>query len=193
MSSADYPQFKTKIIPAKGRLLLAEPHLSEDFFKRAVILLIEHNSTESFGLVLNHISAIKLPDLFEHIQLNLPIFNGGPVAQNQLFYLHRFKNIQGAAKIRDGLFFGGAWKDVLMQAHLVRNPAKHLRLFAGYAGWGAGQLSSEIKENSWICTNLPKANELFAIKPQELWKHNLLQHGPELAFFANYPVHICDN
>lgn len=102
--------FQSKAKPKQGHLLLADPLLTEEFFQRAVILLIDHNSDESFGLVLNHPSKLLLSDLFEHIELDLPIYNGGPVAQEQLFYLHRFTNIKGATQVTDNLYFGGTGK-----------------------------------------------------------------------------------
>jgi putative transcriptional regulator len=185
--------FKSKAEPKQGHLLLADPHLTEDFFERAVVLLIAHDQNESFGLVLNHQSDLELSDLFEHIELDLPIFNGGPVAQEQLFYLHRFAGIDGANQVTENLYFGGDWKEVLLRAHALRKPQEHLRLFAGYAGWGKQQLESELKERSWICTADFTDKALFKINPKQLWKENMLQQGPELALFANFPLNVSDN
>jgi putative transcriptional regulator len=78
--------------------------------------LVAHDPTESFGLVLNHQSALLLSDIFEHIELDLPIFNGGPVAQEQLFYLHRFAEVTDATKVTEHLYFGGDWKEVLVNS-----------------------------------------------------------------------------
>lgn len=185
--------FISNVLPQKGKLLLAEPHLSEAFFERAVVLLIEHNQEESFGLVLNHPTAIQLSDLFEHIEIDLPIYQGGPVAPEQLFYLHRFRRIKGAIAVSEGLYFGGVWKEVLIQAHLVKRPELHLRLFAGYAGWDEKQLDEEIAAHSWICTEQVQLKALFQTKPELLWKKCLLEQGPELAIYAHFPVNISDN
>lgn len=184
---------KVNVPPEAGRVLLAEPHLNEAFFRRAVILLVEHNAKESFGLVLNNYADFQLSDLFEHIELELPIFQGGPVAPNQLFYLHRFAGIDGALEVKPGLYFGGDWKAILLQAHLVPNPAFHLRLFAGYSGWSTGQLDAEIQEGCWICVCEPGTKAIFQTPPEELWKKSMLQQGPELAAYAHYPVNISDN
>lgn len=185
--------FKSKVAPQTGRLLLSDPHLNEDFFERAAVLLVAHDPTESFGLVLNHQSALLLSDIFEHIELDLPIFNGGPVAQEQLFYLHRFANVTGATKVTEHLYFGGDWKEVLLQAHLLPKPQTHLRLFAGYAGWGAGQLNEELAEHSWICTSDFTDKILLTEQPSSLWKSCMLQQGPDLALFAHFPVNVADN
>ncbi len=185
--------FKSKEIPKQGTLLLSEPHLTEAFFQRAAVLLVKHEKADSFGLVLNHRSDLLLSDLFEHIELDLPIFNGGPVAQEQLFYLHRFTNIEGAIQVTDHLFFGGDWKEVLLHAHLVPKPVEHLRLFSGYSGWGAGQLTSEIAEHAWICTANFKDVQLLKERPKDLWRNCLLQQGPDLALFAHFPLNVSDN
>ena len=185
--------FKSKVAPKPGRLLLSDPHLNEDFFERAAVLLVAHDATESFGLVLNHKSALLLSDIFEHIELDLPIFNGGPVAQEQLFYLHRFTDISGATKVTEHLYFGGDWKEVLLQTHMLPKPQTHLRLFAGYAGWGAGQLNEELAERSWICTSDFKDKMLLTEEPASLWKNCMLQQGPDLALFAHFPVNVADN
>ena len=193
MKYQDQHVFKSKAAPKPGRLLLSDPHLNEDFFKRAAVLLVAHDTTESFGLVLNHKSALLLSDIFEHIELDLPIFNGGPVEQEQLFYLHRFADITDATKVTEHLYFGGDWKEVLKQAHLLPKPQTHIRLFAGYAGWGAGQLNEELSEHSWICTSAYNDKKLLLEDRSNLWKKCMLQQGPYLALFAHFPLNVADN
>jgi putative transcriptional regulator len=185
--------FKSKTAPQAGSLLLADPHLTEDFFQRAAILLVAHDTTESFGLVLNHPTELVLSDLFEHIELDLPIYNGGPVAPEQLFYLHRFANIKGATRVTEKLYFGGDWQAVLMHAIVLKKPENHLRLFAGYAGWGAGQLASELEDHAWICTTVFQDQSLLKVEPSALWKKSMLEQEPKLAMFAHFPLNVSDN
>ena len=185
--------FKSKTAPQAGSLLLADPHLTEDFFQRAAILLVAHDNTESFGLVLNHPTELVLSDLFEHIELDLPIYNGGPVAPEQLFYLHRFANIKGATRVTEKLYFGGDWQAVLMHAIVLKKPENHLRLFAGYAGWGAGQLASELEDHAWICTTVFQDQSLLKVEPSALWKKSMLEQEPKLAMFAHFPLNVSDN
>lgn len=185
--------FKSKAAPKQGMLLLSDPHLTEEFFERAVVLIVNHQPNECFGLVLNHPSELILSDLFEHIELDLPIYCGGPVDKEQLFYLHRFANVTSATQVTDKLFFGGDWKEVVAQAKRVEHPQDYLRLFAGYAGWSSGQLEAELSAYSWVCTPDFKDVNLFKAKPQNLWKNCMLEQGPELALFAHFPIHIKDN
>jgi putative transcriptional regulator len=185
--------FKSKTAPQPGSLLLADPHLTEDFFQRAAILLVAHDAHESFGLVLNHPTELALSDLFDHIELDLPIYNGGPVAPEQLFYLHRFANIKGATRVTEQLYFGGDWQEVLTNAIVLKKPENHLRLFAGYAGWGAKQLSEELQDFAWICTTDFEDQSILKVDPAVLWKKSMLEQGPKLAMFAHFPLNASDN
>jgi putative transcriptional regulator len=185
--------FKSKAAPKQGSLLLADPHLTEDFFQRAAILLVAHDATESFGLVLNHPTELVLSDLFEHIELDLPIYNGGPVAPEQLFYLHRFAQVKGATRVTEHLYFGGDWQDVLMNALVLQKPEYHLRLFAGYAGWGAQQLEEELAAFAWISTTVFEDQTLFKVESSTLWKKSMLEQEPNLAMFAHFPLNATDN
>jgi putative transcriptional regulator len=185
--------FKSKAAPQQGSLLLADPHLTEDYFQRAAILLVAHDATESFGLVVNHPSELLLSDLFDHIELDLPIYNGGPVAPEQLFYLHRFAHIKGAKRVTEHLYFGGDWQEVLTNAIVLNKPQDHLRLFAGYAGWGAQQLDEELSAFAWICTTVFQDQTLLNVDPATLWKKSMLEQEPNLAMFAHFPLNISDN
>ena len=185
--------FKSKAAPQQGSLLLAEPHLTEAFFQRAAILIIAHDTTESFGLVVNHPSELLLSDLFDHIELDLPIYNGGPVAPEQLFYLHRFAHIKGAKRVTEHPYFGGDWQEVLISAIGLKKPQEHLRLFAGYAGWGAQQLDEELQEYTWICTTDFQDQTLFTANPATIWKNSLLEQGPNLSLFAHFPLNVSNN
>jgi putative transcriptional regulator len=185
--------FKSKTAPQAGCLLLADPHLTEDFFQRAAVLLVAHDPSESFGLVLNHPTELVLSDLFEHIELDLPIYNGGPVAPEQLFYLHRFAHIKGATRVTEQMYFGGDWQEVLTNAIVLKKPANYLRLFAGYAGWGAGQLIAELEDHAWICTSVFQDKTLLTVSPSSLWKNCMLEQEPKLAMFAHFPLNASDN
>jgi len=80
-----------------------------------------------------------------------------------------------------------------LHAHLLSKPQNHLRLFAGYAGWGAGQLNEELSEHSWICTSAYNDKMLLLEDPSNLWKKCMLQQGPDLALFAHFPLNVADN
>lgn len=185
--------FKSKLDPKKGCMLLADPLLDEAFFQRAVVLLIDHSVEESFGIVLNHVTNVKLNDLFEDIDLDLPVFNGGPVSTQQLFYLHRFSQIEGSIKVGEALYFGGNWQQIIERTKAMNKPHLYLRIFAGYSGWGAQQLENEVSEQAWLCISQTDGETLFNIKVEDLWKRFLLNQGPEFKIFAHFPLQVSDN
>ena len=99
--------FMNGILPSKGSVLLSEPFLQDPHFERSVVLMCEHSDAESFGFVLNHLSAVQLHDLMDIAPKEIPIFIGGPVANNSLFYLHTIPGIESSEEILPGLFYGG--------------------------------------------------------------------------------------
>ena len=80
--------FVNGILPSKGSVLLSEPFLQDPHFERSVVLMCEHSDAESFGFVLNHSANVQLHELIDIAPTSIPVFIGGPVAENGLFYLH---------------------------------------------------------------------------------------------------------
>lgn len=178
-----------KVVPHTGDLLVAEPSiLNDNEFSRAVILLTEHGNAGSVGFVLNRLSKYKLKDLIPGLDVDFPVFKGGPVANDNLYFIHSAPEIiPNSVKITDDIYWGGNFEAVktLLQKELLKN--KDIRFFLGYAGWSKGQLVSEIKENSWIV----KANSyknVFLVNPMKLWKQEILKLGNKYKIWANAPI-----
>jgi len=121
-------------LPSKGSVLLSEPFLQDPHFERSVVLICEHSDAESFGFILNHKSVVQLKDLLDMAPANIPVFIGGPVANNSLFYLHTFADIESSEEILPGLFFGGDITEILERVSKEKNSSKHIRFFIGYSG-----------------------------------------------------------
>ena len=101
-----------KLEPKKGRLLISDPFLPDPYFKRSVVLLVEHNEDGSLGFILNKPLEISLSDTELKVNgANHSMFFGGPVQSTDLFYVHS-KGIQidGSTEVKDGLFWGGDFK-----------------------------------------------------------------------------------
>jgi putative transcriptional regulator len=105
MKFKDTIDFVNGILPSKGSVLLSEPFLQDPHFERSVVLMCEHSDAESFGFVLNHPSAVQLNDLVDIAPKSIPVFIGGPVANNSLFYIHTLTDIDSSEEILPGLFF----------------------------------------------------------------------------------------
>lgn len=176
--------------PAPGVLLLAAPALRDPNFRRAVVLLCDHNEAGSFGLVLNRSTDLRLPDVviapdvsgLEHI-----LFAGGPVQTDTLHVLHTYEeDFGGALPITPGVSWGGPFETLVEGIRAGTLDPAGFRFFLGYAGWGPGQLAGEIEEGSW--TVLPAhAEAVFAEDPAHLWRDLMRSLGGEHALFANFP------
>ena len=178
-----------KTIPHTGDLLIAEPAILDDHeFSRAVILLTEHSTSGSVGFVLNRLSTYRLSDLFQDLDVDFPVFRGGPVAKNNLYFVHSVPElIPDSVKISNGIYWGGnfeAVKSLLIKGLLQ---PKDIRFFLGYSGWSKGQLFSELKEKSWIVKTNSYKN-MFLTNPKTLWKEEILKLGNKYKIWANAPI-----
>ncbi len=175
--------------PAKGRLLLSEPFMGDYYFGRAVILLAEHNAEGSFGLVLNKPVSKMLSEVAKDFPgMNVPLYIGGPVEPNRLFFIHMLGNeISDSIEVIKGLFWGGNMEDVRELAHLQKLTPENSRFFLGYAGWGANQMEDELKRNSWAVTRA-SAEIIFKTKSELLWKKLIRKLGSEYRLWDKFPV-----
>jgi putative transcriptional regulator len=136
---------------AAGAILTATPLLDENYFEKTLILITEKNQDGTIGFVLNNPYNRKLNELVEFAMAKpLDIYEGGPVAEDKLFFIHsRGDIIADSNAIAEGIYWGGNFlqalqllKDGTLQPH-------EIKLFVGYCGWDAGQLEDEIEEGSW--------------------------------------------
>jgi putative transcriptional regulator len=180
--------------PVKGDLLLSEPFLMDDHFTRSVILIGEHSEKGSFGLVLNQSLDVSLSDILDEFPtLSIRVGIGGPVEQNQLFFLHNSSEIEHAEKISNQCYLGGNFEQLVQMVAEGKMDASNIRFFIGYTGWGEQQLISEIKEKTWIVMEQPSNFNVFTTDDSTLWKNLLKQLGGNYETMANYPVNPSDN
>ena len=135
-----------------GKLLVASPALDDPNFTKTVVLLIEHESGGALGLVLNRPGSAHLDGVWEEsahgpCPLDLAVMTGGPL-QGPLLVLHA-NPAMAEREIVPGVNLAMR-KDLLVR--LVRDGSGPLRVFVGYAGWGAGQLEAELEAGDWTIT-----------------------------------------
>lgn len=188
--------FTNKKDPESGSVLISDPFLNEDFFRRSVILLCNHDLEEgSFGLVLNNYLNIDLHELestFPDIKARISV--GGPVDTEHLFFIHSFgEKVEGATKIVDGLYFGGDFDSLKLKIDEDPNGAKKVRFFLGYSGWSKDQLQDELSENSWIVANNISNEEVLRTDDDELWKNCLEKQGKRFKTISKFPLNPNDN
>ncbi len=173
--------------PGPGTLLIAPPTVLDPNFFRAVVLLCEHSSSGSFGLILNRPIDVEIDILSGDLAgYEGGLCYGGPVQPDTLHFLHRL-DLPDAEPLMDGVFWGGNYeslKDLHQDQSLTHDT---LRLYLGYSGWGAGQLHDEIQAGGWILADADGA-AVFEDAPKELWRKRLRKLGGEFALLANFPI-----
>jgi putative transcriptional regulator len=170
----------------RGHLLVASPALLDPNFRRTVVLVTEHSDEGAAGLVLNRPSlvevAVAVPQLEELVDEDEQIWVGGPVQPEAVLVLGEFFDPDDAAvPLFESLGFPS-----LDEPEEIVPATTRRRVFAGYAGWGAGQLEEEIANEDWIL-ELALANDAFTEEPDELWRDVLRRKGGIYELVAKMP------
>ena len=176
----------------RGKLLIASPTLADPNFARTVVFITEHNDEGAMGIVLNRPSETSVesvvPELAE-IAGGEPVYVGGPVQPEALVLLAEFANPEAAAWIVVA-DVGLASADVDLDE--LADAVRRGRVYAGYSGWGPGQLEAEMEIDSWI-VEAPLPAELFPEDPGTLWSDVLARKGGQYALIARMPADPSQN
>jgi putative transcriptional regulator len=181
---------ETRPTPRAGQLLVATPALLDPNFARAVVLVLDHDDTGTLGVVVSRPSEIPvssvLPDWDAAASPPQVLFHGGPVGTDSALALG---DLAPGAEEPVGfrpVFAGLGIVDLDTPVELVVPVLRGLRVFAGYAGWGVGQLADEIEQDSWyVVDSLP--GDAFGPAPADLWRRVLRRQPGELAWVATMP------
>lgn len=178
----------SKIKPNTGRILISVPFLQDFYFKKSVVLLAEHGNEGSFGIIINKPVEVKLSDIASEFEgFDAPVFLGGPVKTDSLFFIHtRPDIIDEGIPILDGLYWGGNIDTVKRLIKAGELSKTEIRFFIGYSGWIADQLDKELEEKSWV-VSLTSPAQIFKSNPSELWAQTLKKLGKEYKFWVVYP------
>ena len=177
-----------KLKANRGKLLISEPTLADSYFKRSVVLLAEHNDSGTVGFILNKRVEMRLNEAIEEFKdFDFPLYFGGPVKRDNLFYIHTFGNlIDGSMPVSEGLHWGGNF-DQLKELILQRKATEQeVKFFLGYSGWEPKQLDREMEEHSWFVSN---SNKLMVMQQsdKEMWRQVMKAMGSEFAMLSNFP------
>lgn len=173
-----------------GQLLVSRPDMLDPNFDGTITFLLEHGSDGAVGIVLNRPSNLFVSDPFpDWIDLAAEprqVFQGGPVQTNAIIALGRHRVDAPPDAVFD-LPFGLVSVDLDDQPALLRGSGLvDLRIFAGYAGWGSGQLEGEIATGAWWVVP-GTADDVFTSAPHHLWSEVLRRAGGEMRWFAHLP------
>ena len=175
--------------PKKGKLLIAEPALTGDVsFNRSVVLLAEHNDEGSVGFILNKPLEYDISDLVDEIYVPFKVYNGGPVEQDNLYFIHKVPElIEGSIEISDGIYWGGDFEKTIGLINNLEITEADIRFFLGYSGWGSMQLDQELSSNSWVVVNNVYQSGIIEKSPSAFWKEKMVELGGDYLIWSNAP------
>ncbi|HYO41007.1 MAG TPA: YqgE/AlgH family protein [Nocardioidaceae bacterium] len=186
---------------AVGDLLVAAPELLDPNFEHSVVLVLDLDDNGALGVVLNRPSAVPvaevLPEWGDLAGVPGVLFQGGPVSTDAAIAVAASRRVDGPSPVVDPAGFRPLYDDVGIVDLDTPLPElepvlRSLRIFAGYAGWGAEQLATEIREGAWyVVPSVPE--DLFCDDPLELWKQVLRRQPGELAWVSTRPVDPSQN
>jgi putative transcriptional regulator len=185
----DFFKIETNDIkPRKGRILIAEPFLYDFYFKTSIVLITEHNDEGTIGFVLNKPVKATIQDIIPDFSNNkFSISLGGPVSTDSLHYLHTLgEQIPGSIQVFDKVFWGGDFEVLKKLIEEGRADENQVRFFLGYSGWDPKQLEKELKENSWLVTNID-SQSIMNTRPDTIWRDVLGRLGPKYKMWINSP------
>lgn len=175
--------------PEKGHLLIAEPSIIGDLsFNRAVILLADHNAFGSVGFILNKPLDYNLKDLIEGTESDFIVYNGGPVEQDNLYFIHKSPElIPNSIEISNGIFWGGDFSVVMDLINDDKISKGDIRFFLGYSGWDEQQLDNELQSNAWLVSENVYNNDIIAKPCNYIWREKMLELGGDYSIWSNAP------
>jgi putative transcriptional regulator len=173
--------------PLRGQLLVAGPTMLDPNFARTVVLVGEHSDEGAMGVILNRPSeanvAEAVPGLAGIVDAEAFVHVGGPVQPSALTVLAEFDDRDDAATIVFGdIGFVRGDADIELLAAATRRA----RVFAGYSGWSAGQLESELEREDWIVAS-PEPDDIFSSGGLRLWSAVLRRLGGRYELIARMP------
>lgn len=185
----------TEVSSLTGRLLVATPRLADPNFERSVVLLLDHDAQGSLGVVLNRPTPVGVGDVLQPwaALAGKPqvVFQGGPVSLDSALGL---AVVPGGPRAGEDTELLG-WRrvhgaiglvDLEAPPELLAAELGSLRIFAGYSGWGPGQLEKELDEGAWYVVE-SEPGDVSSPAPQTLWRSVLRRQRSELAMVATYP------
>ena len=139
---------------------------------------------EASSMFLQH----AINELIPEIDANFMVYNGGPVEQDNLYFIHNIPEIiPNSVEILNGIYWGG---DFETTKHLINTGEinkNNIRFFLGYSGWSVNQLEMELQENAWIVSENSLKKKLLSKSSNQFWKEKIIEQGGEYVLFSNAP------
>ena len=160
----------------RGQLLISGASLWDPNFRRTVLLIAHHDEDGAVGVVLNNPADVTvaeaIPQLGSLVAADEPLYIGGPVEPQAAIVVADFQD----PSVAEIVALGSIGFLPPESGPEVQDGIKRARVFAGYSGWGAGQLEAEMSEDSWV-VEPARPEDVFAPDPSRLWEDVLRRKG----------------
>ncbi|NJB85384.1 putative transcriptional regulator [Lewinella marina] len=174
-----------------GMILLAEPFMLDQNFKRATVLVVEHNEEGSLGFIINRRinkqrrTLLRVDELVKDFpEFDAPVYFGGPVGTDTVHYLHRKGDLlEGSDEVVKGIYWGGNYEQLKVLIDQGVITPRDIRFFVGYSGWSEQQLQEELDGGSWVTARM-YPNYLFKSDPDSLWSQVMENKGSTFSVIA---------
>jgi len=184
--------------PARGSMLVAKPTVEDICFKRSVSILIDHEEEGgSMGFIFNKPIGYTLGEVMPDVEgaQDVPLYLGGPVATNQLFFLHTLGStvIPDSLQVAPGVFFGGDFEAVKLLLASGEQVMGKVKFMVGYSGWAPGQLDEEVKRHDWAVLKQNAAQLIFHEQDDNTWNRAVALFGEHYRMWSNWPTDVTMN
>ena len=177
-----------------GKILVAEPTIIGDVsFQRSVVMVANHDEKGSVGFIMNKPLTYTLSDIVPTITNEFRIFNGGPVEQDNLYFIHNVPHlVPNSVEISEGIYWGGDFEVIIKQIENGSVNSSNVKFFLGYSGWSQNQLQDEMTASSWVVTET-SLNGIISQPAIDYWRNEIVALGGEYLLWANAPENPSHN
>ena len=179
----------------KGDLLISTPEsLGDYYFNRSIVMLTEVSDEEVVGFIINKELNYTLSDLDNKVlEKNIKIFSGGPVNQDNLYFIHKYPHlIDNSINFFNDLHWGGDFKKIIEMINKMKIDNSSIKFFSGYSGWTYNQLIGEVNNGSWVIVK-NKANCIFIRVIKKMWGEKMKKMDEKFKIWSNAPEKQQDN
>ena len=182
--------------PQRGALLIAKPTVDDTCFSRAAIITVNHSKRGSMGLIINKPSGLTLNEAIDGLLTDedIPLYLGGPVNTELLFYIHTLGDIITDAKpIGNGLFVGGSYDAMKRYINSGAPVNGNVKFMLGYSGWAASQLNAEIGMHDWAVSYDVDTALVLRTHHEDIWQQLVTRLGERYKMWKNWPSDLSMN
>ncbi|MFM2206064.1 MAG: hypothetical protein RL213_39 [Bacteroidota bacterium] len=181
------PRKSSLLKPKVGALLISEPFNPDPGFKRAVVLISQHTRKGTIGFVINKPTPLKVAEALDDFpDFDVPVYWGGPLKLDSIYYIHNLADLPGCKMILPGLFWGGEYDHLKEMIESGQVRTKDIKFIAGFSAWMPDQLESEILAEAWWVTEADAYSTLIE-EPTVVWGKVLQKMGHIYGILNDFP------